>query len=75
MRINRDVQTGAKTQSGGLNQGLDSSWYQSDTEVRVIAPPIANTPTHSAIQNARPARSLSLACDGISDDGFQMNGS
>ena len=65
MRMKSDIQTGVKTQSGGLNQGLDSPWYQSDTEVRVIAPPMADTPRHSATQKAKPARSLSFPCGGM----------
>jgi hypothetical protein len=54
IRMNRDIQTGVKTQSGGLNEGLDRLWYQSDTEIRVIAPPMADTPRCDSACNFDP---------------------
>jgi hypothetical protein len=72
--MNRDIQTGVKTQSGGLNEGLDRPWYQSDTEIRVIAPPMADTPRHSVVQKAKPARSFSLPWEVMLNPEYQTNG-
>ena len=44
----RVIQIGANTQSGGVNEGLANSWYQSWTAVRVTTPPIADTARQSA---------------------------
>jgi hypothetical protein len=51
------VQTGAKTQSGGLNSGFSRIWYQVSTLVAVTAPPIPDTARHRIMNTKRPSRS------------------
>jgi hypothetical protein len=47
------VQTGAKTQSGGLNSGFSMVWYQVSTLVAVTAPPIPDTARHRIMNTKR----------------------
>jgi hypothetical protein len=57
MRRKSEIQTAVNVQSGGVNEGLVKSWYHSDTDVLVIAPPIVDTPRLSATQKANPQMS------------------
>ena len=67
MTTKRGIQTAVNVQSGGVNQGLAKLWYQSETEVLVIAPPIADTPRQSATHRANPEKSRHLVGDNIAD--------
>lgn len=50
----RVIQIGAKTQSGGLNDGLFIPWYHVSTVMDVIAPPRADTRRQREINKKRP---------------------
>ena len=69
MRRKSEIQTAVNVQSGGVNEGLAKPWYHSDTDVLVIAPPIADrghAKTQRYLATETPAGRLVGLCFSVS---------